>query len=92
MEDLSLDARSIEKKFVGILPESVDQAEELAACIENEVHRTTGRAVRDLSVEIRPDGVFLRGHCQTYYCKQLAQHAAMRFPVACRLTNQIEVS
>jgi osmotically-inducible protein OsmY len=74
------------------LPETLEEAEELAASIERAVQRETGRQIRDLSVEVDRDGVRLRGSCTTYYCKQLAQHAAMTVPGGDRLTNSIEVA
>ncbi len=74
------------------LPETLQEAEELATLIERAVHEETGHGVRDLAVEVDKDGVLLRGHCETFYCKQLAQHAAMGVPGGDRLTNSIEVS
>jgi osmotically-inducible protein OsmY len=48
--------------------------------------------VADLLVEVSPQGVLLRGRCDTFYTKQLAQTAAMRMPGGNRLINSIEVS
>ena len=73
------------------LPETLEEAERLALSIEHAVSRRTQGGVRDLRVEVDQDGVLLRGHCETYYCKQLAQHAAMTVPGGGRLTNEIEV-
>jgi hypothetical protein len=78
--------------FAGVLPETVEEAEELAASIEQAVQRETGRGVADLAVEVSSQGVMLRGRCTTYYTKQLAQHAAMSLPGGDRLVNSIEVS
>ena len=92
MEDLSTEVR-LAAEFVDVgLPETIEEAEELAASIEQAVQRGTGRRIRDLTVEVDRDGVCLKGHCATYYCKQLAQHAAMAVPGGDRLTNSIEVS
>lgn len=74
------------------LPETLAEAERLAASIEQAVRRETSGGVRDLRVEIDDDGVRLEGRCETYYCKQLAQQAAMVVSGEDRLTNQIEVS
>lgn len=74
------------------LPETLADAERLAASIERAVQRETHGGVRNLSVEVSRYGVFLKGRCSTYYLKQLAQHAAMGMPGGNRLTNQIEVS
>jgi len=74
------------------LPETLADAEMLAACIEGAVWRETGGAVRDLRVEVNRYGVLLTGRCSTYYTKQKAQHAAMAMPGGGQLTNRIEVS
>jgi len=92
MEELSMEARLDSEPIGAGLPESVEEAEELAASIERAVQRETRHQIRDLAVEVNRDGVQLRGHCATYYCKQLAQHAAMALPGGHRLTNSIEVS
>jgi len=74
------------------LPETVAEAERLAASIERAVQRETSGGVRNLCVEISRQGVLLKGRCRTYYCKQLAQTAAMGVSAGDRLTNRIEVS
>ena len=74
------------------LPETLADAERLAASIEQAVLRETGGGVRDLRVRVGRGGIRLEGHCDSYYCKQLAQHAAMGVSGDDRLTNQIEVS
>ena len=91
MEDTRIRART-RRDFVGVLPETLEEAEELATSIEQAVHRETGRGVVDLTVEVSPQGIRLRGRCTTYYTKQLAQHAAMNIPGGDRLINSIEVS
>lgn len=92
MEDRSTEAGFASEAIDAALPETLAEAEELAASIERAVQQETGRGVRDLAVEVNRDGVLLRGRCTTYYCKQLAQHAAMGLPGGDRLTNSIEVS
>lgn len=74
------------------LPETLAEAELLVASIERAVQEGTGRGVRNLRVELREEGVLLRGHCSSYYTKQLAQHAAMTVPGGDDVTNEIEVS
>jgi osmotically-inducible protein OsmY len=74
------------------VPETLAEAERLAASIERAVRHETRGGVRNLSVEVNRSGVLLKGRCTTYYLKQLAQHAAMGMPGGDRLTNQIEVS
>jgi hypothetical protein len=78
--------------FAGVLPETQEEAEALAASIERAVQRETDRGVADLTVEVSARGVRLTGRCHTYYTKQLAQHAAMNIPGGDRLDNCIEVS
>jgi osmotically-inducible protein OsmY len=93
MEDTSLAAEYAPRSdFRAVLPETVEEAEELAASIERAVQRETGRGVRNLRVEVSRSGVLLQGRCTTYHCKQLAQHAAMGMPGGDRVSNLIEVS
>ena len=92
MEDPSVGTGAAAQAVGAGIPESLAEAEELAVSIERAVQRETGRGVQDLSVEVDQHGVRLRGRCTTYYCKQLAQHAAMGVPGGDRLTNSIEVS
>jgi hypothetical protein len=91
MEDLRF-RESVARRFAEVLPETLEEAEELAASIERAVQYETGRGVADLAVEVNPEGILLRGRCTTYYTKQLAQHAAMSIPGGDRLTNSIEVA
>jgi hypothetical protein len=73
------------------LPETLEEAEELAASIERAVQSETGHGVRNLNVYVGSDSVVLSGRCDSYYCKQLAQHAAMNLSHGERLVNGIEV-
>lgn len=91
MEDFRIRA-SMRRTFAGVLPETLEEAEVLAASIEQAVQRETGRGVANLTVEVSPQGIQLRGRCNTYYTKQLAQHAAMSIPGGDRLVNNIEVA
>jgi len=91
MEDLQI-RTSVSDGFAEVLPETQEEAEELAASIERAVQYETGRGIADLTVEVGPQGVRLKGRCDTYYTKQLAQHAAMRIRGGDRLLNCIEVS
>ena len=63
----------------------------LASRIERAIQQETGRGVRNLHVEVGLESVVLSGFCRTYYCKQLAQHAAMSVSDTSQLTNRIEV-
>jgi osmotically-inducible protein OsmY len=67
------------------------QIAHLAQRIRNDVREQTFGGVRDLEVRISAQGVVLRGRCSSFYCKQLAQHAAMGLAGPRRLVNEIEV-
>ncbi len=73
-------------------PQTLLPNEELAASVERAVRRETGCGIRNLRVVVNRDGVLLKGWCSTYYCKQLAQHAAMGVSGQDHVTNSIEVS
>ena len=63
----------------------------LAESIERLVQRRTGGKIQGLKVEVQREGIRLQGRCPTFYCKQLAQHAAMDLTPDRVLTNEIEV-
>lgn len=63
----------------------------LARQIEEIVRTRTGQAVRQLSVVVADEGVLLRGSCESFYSKQLAQEAAMNFARTRCVTNEIAV-
>jgi len=84
--------QAIDEEVIGEgLTEAQIEAEELAAMIEKAIRQETSGGVRDLTVEVHSGGVMLKGRCDTFYCKQLAQHAAMAIPGGDRLTNDITV-
>jgi hypothetical protein len=55
------------------------------------VQERTGRRIRDLRIELWPEGVVLRGHAATYYVKQLAQHGVRDLLPHVELRNAIVV-
>ena len=91
MDDRPHEVRKVSPELSAAVPETLAEAEELVAWIERAVQRETGGEVFNLSVEVSNDGILLRGSCTSYYCKQLAQHAAMAVPGGGRLTNCIVV-
>jgi osmotically-inducible protein OsmY len=91
MEDRSSKTRPYPPDRDFGLPETEAEAEALAASIERAVQQHTGRGIRNLSVEVNRDGILLRGRCNTYYAKQLAQQAVMSMRGGGGLTNRIEV-
>lgn len=64
----------------------------LAMRIKRTVRRQTSGGVKQLHVVIDPDVIRLTGHCSSFYCKQLATHAALRLSGAVPLANDIVVA
>jgi len=91
MEDQPTLVGLTSRKLRDYLPETLEEAEELAASIERAVQQETGHGVRDLCVFVDDEAVVLKGRCDSYYCKQLAQHVAMCLSPGERLINGIEV-
>jgi hypothetical protein len=91
MDDQPALAGLASRKFRDCLPETLEEAEVLAASIERAVQQETGHGVRNLSVFVDNDAVVLRGRCDSFYCKQVAQHIAMCLSHGERLVNGIEV-
>jgi hypothetical protein len=60
--------------------------------IETHVQSRLGGQLRGFCLALQGDGLILRGHCHTYYAKQLAQHAVMEVSSLPILANEIEVS
>ncbi len=63
----------------------------LAARIKRSVRRHAGGGVRSLEVHVDHEAVRLHGACSSFYCKQLAQTAAMRLSGGVPVVNSIEV-
>ncbi len=59
--------------------------------LEIRVQARTGRRVRNLAVELMPEGVVLRGRTHAYYIKQLAQQEVRDVLPHVRLENAIVV-
>ena len=91
MNDTWPEAHLVSQEATSTVREPLAEALGLAASIEAAVQQETGWGVQDLCVEVNGGGVLLTGRCSSYYCKQLAQHAAMRQSGGDQLTNQIEV-
>ena len=69
----------------------VQKFPQLRSELENHVQVRTGRRVRDLAIELFPEGVILRGHTTTYHVKQLAQQGVRDLLPDVRLENAIVV-
>ncbi len=85
------EVQPVSPELLGLVPQTLADAEALAASIEKAVQHETAGGVSNLSVVVRGDRVWLHGSCSSYYCKQLAQHAAMMAPSSLPLMNCIEV-
>jgi hypothetical protein len=59
--------------------------------LETRVLARTGSQVRNLGIELSPNGVRLFGQTTTYYVKQLAQQSIREFLPKVRLVNDINV-
>jgi hypothetical protein len=51
----------------------------------------TSRRVRDLTIEMSPERIVLRGRTSSYYVKQLAQHGVREMLPYIYLENTIDV-
>lgn len=63
----------------------------LTEVLTERIAARTGRRVRDLQVEVRPNRVVLRGRVSSFHVKQLAQHGAREVLPDLHLENAIEV-
>jgi hypothetical protein len=59
--------------------------------LERQVQVRTDRRVRNLTIELLPERVILRGQASSYYVKQLAQHGIWDLLPQVRLENTIVV-
>jgi hypothetical protein len=64
---------------------------DLQLALTARVQQRTGRRVRDLRVELLPEGVVLRGQAPTFHVKQLAQHGVRDLLPQVGLHNAIVV-
>jgi hypothetical protein len=70
---------------------TADDEDGLRSPLTDFVSALLGRRVRDFSVEVRDEWLFLRGRADNYHAKQLAQHAASTV-TELPITNRIEVT
>jgi hypothetical protein len=64
-----------------------DEIDQLAASVQ---HQLAGR-ISDFRLLVRDNGLVLLGRSQSYYAKQLAQHAVMKATELRLSANDIEV-
>jgi len=60
--------------------------------IEAHVKSRLGRRVRGFQLTVSDEGLILRGCSDTFYFKQLAQHAVMEATILIIRANEIEVA
>ena len=59
--------------------------------LETRVLARTGSQLRDLGIELSPEGIRLFGKSTTFYVKQLAQHCVREILPEVQLKNDINV-
>jgi hypothetical protein len=59
--------------------------------LESRIRARTGRRLRNLGIELSPDGVVLHGETATFHVKQLAQHGIRDLLPNVQLRNDIVV-
>jgi hypothetical protein len=69
----------------------IRSAAQLQQELEYQVQARTGRRIRNLAVELRPERVVLYGRTNTYYVKQLAQQGVRELLPHISLENAITV-
>jgi hypothetical protein len=60
--------------------------------LETRIRARTGGRLRNLDIELSPDGVVLHGETTTYHVKQLAQHGIRDLLPNVELRNDIVVT
>jgi hypothetical protein len=76
----------------GWMPMSQHDFPRLRVVLETRIRARTGGRLRDLDIELSPEGIVLRGHTSTFYVKQLAQHGIRDVLPDVRLQNAIDVA
>lgn len=75
----------------GNRPTTVDE-QTLATRVRRGILRLAAGRIRELSVEVHGNTIQIRGRCSSFYCKQLAQHAAMELATGQQVDNQLHVA
>lgn len=73
-------------------PHAREAQHQLIRELEGRVRTQLGGRVRDLRFVLDDHGLVLRGRTDSYYVKQLAQHAVLKFAEVRLLANEIEVT
>ena len=75
-----------------VLPTEQQSERRRLARIKRKIRQQTSGSVQHLKVELADGTLTLRGSCNSFYCKQKAQHAAMDFLMGETLVNEIQVA
>ena len=78
-------------KTAGFLTNTAKGLMSIQQEVERRVQIRTGRRVRNLTVELQPERVILRGRANCYHVKQLAQHAVRDILHDAHVENAIAV-
>jgi hypothetical protein len=62
------------------------------ARIKRKIRQQTSGGVQNLKIELAAGTLTLRGSCNSFYCKQKAQHVAMDLLTGETLVNEIQVA
>ena len=73
------------------MTDAESQLNQLLLKIYNRIESRLPGRIRDLQVSASKNAIVLRGHCSTYYTKQVAQHTARGVLEYERLINNIDV-
>ena len=74
------------------LKQTEPEGRTLAARVQRSILRLAPGRIRNLNVSVRRGTIFIYGRCSTFYCKQIAQHAAMELAEGEQVQNLIEVA
>ena len=75
-----------------VLPTEQQSERRRVARIKRKIRQQTSGGVQQLKVELAAGTLILRGICNSFYCKQKAQHAAMDLLENETLVNEIQVA
>ena len=84
-------ATTLEHEAERLDPDGAMDRAELVNCIRRRIETRLPGRIRSLHIFVTDHAVVLAGECNTYYTKQLAQHAAMGVLEYERLVNNIDV-
>jgi osmotically-inducible protein OsmY len=75
-----------------VLPTEQQNERRRLVRIKRKIRQQTSGGVQNLKIELADGTLTLRGSCNSFYCKQKAQHAAMDLLTGETLVNEIQVA